>query len=420
MTDMINKNRKRPRFIDATYRSDAKVGRFLSVLIFYGISFGLYRGIQDNYLAEIVHIAPFERGVVEFFRELPGLLLIFILAFMYRFSDSKVFKIGIALTAAGLIGLLLTSTQEFFLTKVFVVMFMVIYSSGEHIIMPVRSTIGMELAKKEKTGSSLGIISSLGQFGNIAGYLLVSAIFFIVGKFGFDRSDTLGYRIVFGVSTALIAATIMIAAALKQTILKAPRQRFYFAKKFRKFYFLEVLYGARKQVFITFAPYVLIVYYGADPSVMGILYAVCAVFTMIFSPVIGKLIDKLGYKIIMVADTLVLIIVCFLYGFAHRLFPHNIAFMVVCANFVLDAVISTASMANSVYIKDIAANQEEITATLSTGISVNHIFSVLIALIGGWIWTVSGIEALFTLSAVLGLINSINAATIKKTESLDS
>jgi MFS family permease len=413
MTDNTTQQKKRPRFIDETYRADVKVGRFLSVLIFYGIAFGLYRGIQDNYLAEIVHIAPFERGVVEFFRELPGLFLIFILAFMYRFSDSKVFKIGIALTAGGLAGLLLTSSHEFFLTKVFVVMFMVLYSAGEHIIMPVRSTIAMELAKKEKMGSSLGIISAIGQFGNIAGFLLVSVIFLCVGKFGFGRSDVAGYRIVFGVSTALMVITIMIASALKQTTLKAPRQRFYFAKKFRKYYFLEVLYGARKQVFLTFAPYVLIIYYGADPSIMGMLYAVCAVFTMIFSPAIGRLIDKIGYKIIMVADTLILIIVCFLYGFAHRLFPHNIAFIVVCVNFVLDAVISTASMANSIYIKDIADNQEEITATLSTGISVNHIFSVLIALLGGWIWTVSGIEALFILSAVLGLINSINAATIK-------
>jgi MFS family permease len=286
--------------------------------------------------------------------------------------------------------------------------------------MPVRSTIAMELAKKEKTGSSLGIISAIGQFGNIAGFLLVSAIFLIAGKLGFDRNDTEGYRIVLGVSAALMIATVMIASALKQTNLKAPRQRFYFAKKFRKYYFLEILYGARKQVFLTFAPYVLIVYYGADPSVMGILYAICAIFTMMFSPVIGKLIDKLGYKVIMVADTLILIAVCFLYGFAHRLFPHNIAFIVVCANFVLDAVISTASMANSVYIKDISVNQEEITATLSTGISVNHVFSVLIALIGGWIWTVSGIETLFMLSAVLGLINSINAATIKKSESLNN
>jgi hypothetical protein len=75
-----------------------------------------------------------------------------------------------------------------------------------------------------------------------------------------------------------------------------------------------------------------------------------------------------------------------------------------------------ASMASNVYVQRIASNQEEITATLSTGISVNHLISIFIALMGGWIWKVTGIEILFSLSALLGLINSIYAATIKKSE----
>jgi len=416
ISDNIERKRHRPRFIDNVYRHDVKVGRFLSVLILFGIAFGLKRGIQDNYLADIVNIDPFERGIVEFFRETPGLLLIFILALMYRLSDSKIFKIGTGMMAGGLVGLLLTSSSEFFLTKILVVFFMVIFSTGEHIIMPVRSTIAMELAKREKAGASLGITTSVNQLGNIAGFLLVTGIFFFLGKFGFDRKDILGYRIVFGAATALMVAATMTAAALRETTLKAPRQRFYFAKKFTKYYLLEVFYGARKQVFLTFAPYVLIIHYGADPSIMALLFAICAVFIMFCSPLIGRLIDRLGYKKIMIADTLILIVVCVLYGFAHRLFSPNIAFIVVCCNFVLDQIISIASMASNVYVQRISKNQEEITATLSTGISVNHIFSVLIALLGGLIWQVSGIEALFLLSAFLGLISSINAATIKKSE----
>jgi len=120
----------------------------------------------------------------------------------------------------------------------------------------------------------------------------------------------------------------------------------------------------------------------------------------------------------MVADTLILIVVCLLYGFSHRLFPVQIAFIVVCANFVLDQIISVASMANNVYVQRISSNREEVTATLSTGISVNHIFSVFIALLGGWIWKTAGIEALFTMSAILGLISSIYAAMIKKSEEI--
>jgi MFS family permease len=415
-TESQTRKRYRPRFIDSTYRPDAKVGRFLSVLILFGVSFGLYRGIQDNYLAEIISITRFERGIVEFFREIPGLLLMLILALMYRFADSKIFKIGIAVMAGGVTGLLLTSASPLFMTKIFVVIFMVLFSTGEHIIMPVRAIISMDLAKKEKSGVSLGITNSISQFGNIAGYFFVTVFFFMLAKIGYERTDIFGYRIVFGISAALMVTAALVATAIKETTLKSPRRRMYFAKKFYKFYMLEIFYGARKQVFLTFAPFVIIKEYGADPSIMSLLYAICAGFGMLCSPLIGKIIDKVGYKAVMVADTLILIVVCMMYGFAHRLFPLNIAFIVVCVNFVLDSIISIASMASNVYVQRISANNEEFTATMSTGISVNHVISILIALLGGYIWEVTGIEVLFSLSAFLGLLNSLYAATIKKEE----
>ncbi|MDR2542526.1 MAG: MFS transporter [Treponema sp.] len=413
---MIRK-KTRPKFFDNIYLPDVKIGRFLSVLILFGITFGLKRGVQDNYLADVIHIEPFERGIVEFFREMPGLLLIFILALMYRFSDSKVFKIGIAIMTAGMAGLLLTSSSHLFMTKILVVIFMVIFSTGEHIIMPVRSTIAMELAKRGKAGASLGITTSINQLGNILGFLLVIGIFVLLEKFGFNRTDVIGYRIVFGIAFALSIAAMMVVAALTETRLKIPRQRLYFARKFHKYYILEVFYGSRKQIFLTFAPYVLILQYGASPSVMSILFTICAVFIMLCSPLIGRLIDKVGFKAVMVGDTLILIVVCLMYGFAHRLFSPSVAFIIVCINFIFDQIISIASMANNVYVQRISSNQEEITATLSTGISVNHIFSVLIALLGGWIWKVAGIETLFAISAVLALVNSLYAATIKPTVS---
>ncbi|MDR2259103.1 MAG: MFS transporter, partial [Treponema sp.] len=202
--------------------------------------------------------------------------------------------------------------------------------------------------------------------------------------------------------------------ALGESRLKPQRRRFYVSKKFFKYYMLEVFYGARKQIFLTFAPYVLILQYGANTSVISLLLAICAAFGIVFSPLIGKLIDRVGYKFIMVTDTLLLMAVCFFYGFAHRIFSPGVAFMVVCVNYVLDSIISLASMASNMYVQDIAASQEEITATLSTGVSVNHMISILIALLGGWIWKAVGIEVLFSLSAFLGLLNTLYAATIKK------
>ena len=173
-----------------------------------------------------------------------------------------------------------------------------------------------------------------------------------------------------------------------------------------------MFYGARKQVFLTFGPYVLILFYGANAAMISFLFAVSAVACFIFSPIIGKIIDKVGYKTVMVADTLILVIVCAFYGFAHRVFPMNIAFIICCVNYVLDAVISLASMASNMYVKDLSDNDEEVKATISTGVSINHVITIFIALFGGWIWQVLGMELLFILSAVLGLCNSAYAATI--------
>ena len=176
---------------------------------------------------------------------------------------------------------------------------------------------------------------------------------------------------------------------------------------------LEVFYGARKQVFFTFGPYVLILFYGADAAVISLLFAISAIACFLLSPLVGKLIDKVGYKPVMVADTLILVVVCFFYGFAHHIFPMHTAFIVCCVNYVLDSVISLASMASNVYVQDISDSREEMKATISTGISVNHMITVFIALLGGWIWKTLGVETLFILSAVLGLCNSAYAATIK-------
>jgi MFS family permease len=401
------KNRRFSSFL-RIYRPGVKVGRYLGVLALFGIAYGLYKGIQDNYLAEIVHITAFERGIVEFFRETPGLLVILFLAALYRFSDSRIFKIGIWCMAAGLAGLLAVGTG-----KVIVVMFMVIFSVGEHIIMPVRSTISLDLARQNQGGASLGITTAISNLGNILGYVIVAILFFVFTRTGFERLSLVRFKSVFLLAVLLMAGAAITAMALRETALKTKRRRFYFAGKFFKFYMLEVFYGARKQIFITFAPYVLILHYGADASIISALLGVCAVFGFLLSPFMGRLIDSLGYKVIMVSDTLILIVVCLLYGFAHRIFPIHIAFIVVCVNFVLDSVISLASMASNVYVQTIAANQEEITATLSTGVSINHVISIFIALMGGWLWKTAGIEALFSMSAVLGIINSLYAASIK-------
>ncbi|MBR3053601.1 MAG: MFS transporter, partial [Firmicutes bacterium] len=372
-------------------------------IVTFGLAYGLYKGILDNYLAEIVSMGEFDRGVTEFFRELPGLALIFVLALLYQFSAEKIYRIGVVIMLAGMA--MQTVIPP---TRLLATMAIFIYSLGEHIQLGMRNTLSLEYSKEGHGGAALGLQNSTYQIGTLAGYLLVIGVLF------FLPGNIVTYKIIFGASALIIL--IGSAGTVKMDGNSAPdanKRRFYFHRKYYKYYMLEVFYGARKQIFFTFGPYVLVLFYGANAGVISLLFAVSAVTSYCASPAVGRIIDRFGYKVVMVADTLILVIVCFFYGFAHHFFPMNVAFVICCLNYVLDSVISLASMASNVYVQDLADNAEEVRATISTGVSVNHMITILIALFGGWIWKTLGVETLFVMSAVLGLCNSAYAATIK-------
>lgn len=378
---------------------------FLLTTLLAGLSYGLYKGVIDNYLAEIIGATEMDKGITEFFREMPGALLVFLLAAVYTVSAENLYKAGAAVMLGGLL-----MHAAFPPGKVLITIAILIYSTGEHIQLGMRSTLTLNYAARGRGGEALGYQNSANQIGSLIGLLVISAC---IGLFPAGK----GYTFFFYVTAAIMALTFLVSLRItgnSQT--DENKRRFYFHKKYKKYYMLEIFYGARKQVFFTFGPYVLILFYGADAASISLLFAVAAVASFLLAPVVGKIIDRVGYKTVMITDTLILVIVCFFYGFAHHIFEMKTAYYVCCVNYVLDAVISLASMASNVYVQDLADSEDEMKATISTGLSVNHLITIFIALFGGWIWKTLGIETLFILSAVLGLCNSAYAATIKPNE----
>ena len=394
--------------IRSTFRENSKYKALLLTILITGLSYGLYKGMLDNYLAEVVKMGEMDRGITEFFRELPGIMLVFILAAFYMLSAETMYKAGAVIMLAGMgMHALLPAT------KVLTTLAICTYSLGEHIQLGMKSTLVMSYAKEGRGGAALGLQNAVSQVGTLAGYLVIVLVFSLLAV-------NPPYKPFFGLAAVLAGVSALYAMRIAgQSKADASKRRFYFHKKYGKYYMLEMFYGARKQVFLTFGPYVLILFYGANAATISLLFAVSAVACFFTSPAVGRIIDRLGYKVVMVSDTLILVIVCFFYGFAHHLFPKDVAFIVCCINYILDAVISQASMAANVYVKDLADNEQEVKATISTGVSINHVITIFIALFGGWIWETLGIETLFIASAVLGLCNSAYAATIKSRKQMD-
>ena len=390
-----------------TFKSNLGAKAFFFSILLWGIGVGCFAAALNNYLSDIYSMNSIERGYLEFFRELPGLALVFLLALLHKVSDWKILRIGTAISMVGAALLLIPAN------KIFVIAFIMIWSLGEHLVMPIRAGIAMQVANTGCEGKSLGYLTSIMNFGAVSGSLIVAAIFY-VGTVYFKQSDIFLFNFLWCIILILMLISIFSTFTKEAPQLSSKRPRLYFNKKFNKFYALELFYGARKQIFLTFAPYVLIKEYNFSTAQMAFLLGVCAFINVFAAPAIGKLTDKWGYRNTLVWDTVVLFFVCLMYGYAGKIFPINIAVIVLCLNFILDAVLSTTSLATNIYVKTLATNQDELTSTLSTGISINHLISIIAAPVGGYIWIKFGVEYLFIFSGVMAIANTLFALTIPK------
>ena len=394
-------------FKSQIFRSSSGAYAFFLSIFVWGIGVGCFMAVMNNFLSDIYHLNSIERGWLEFFREMPGLALVFLLALLHRTSDWKVMRLGTLISMIGA-GLLLVPSD-----KVFVTAIIMLWSTGEHLVMPVRSSIAMQIAKEGHAGQSLGYLTSIMNFGTVAGSILVALLFY-AGTVWFEQKGEILYQAVWILIVILMLISFISSFTKDAPQVPSKRPRLYFNKKFNKFYALELFYGARKQIFLTFAPYVLIREYGMSTANIALLMGICAAINIFVAPWVGKLTDRWGYRNTMIWDTVILFFVCLLYGFAGNIFPAKIALAVVCINFLLDAMISTTSLATNIYVRQLAENQDELTSTLSTGISINHLISILAAPAGGWIWMKWGVGMLFAFAAVMAIFNSLFAMTLPK------
>jgi len=191
------------------------------------------------------------------------------------------------------------------------------------------------------------------------------------------------------------------------------RMKFQLRREYKLYYWLTVLYGTRKQLFLTFAPWVLVTVFKQKTEILATLLTIGGVIGIFFKPMLGKAIDKLGERFILTAEAAILVFVCIGYGFSKSIFSETTAMFIVFACYILDQMLIAVSMARATYLQKIAVKPEDITQTLTMGVSIDHIFSIFLAVFGGFIWIKWGYQYVFLLGAIIAVINFFSALQIK-------
>jgi predicted MFS family arabinose efflux permease len=209
-----------------------------------------------------------------------------------------------------------------------------------------------------------------------------------------------------------IAVAVLISMMKKDEPVSV-KMKFQLRREYKLYYWLTVLYGTRKQLFLTFAPWVLVTVFRQKTEVLATLLTIGGVIGIFFKPMVGKAIDKLGEKLILTAEAAILVFVCIGYGFAREIFTETTALFIVFVSYILDQLLLSASMARATYLQKIAVKPEDVTQTLTMGVSIDHIFSIGIAVFGGFVWIKWGYQYVFLLGAIIAVINFFSALQIK-------
>jgi len=363
---------------------------FLIASALLGVTMAVENTSITNRLVEDLHFTVEQRTMLEMPRELPGLLVVFLvggLAFLGDVRTAAVANIvgGLGLFAFGFV-------PSGFLPVVATLM---IYNMGTHIYMPMAGTISMSFAKDGKIGRRLGEIQSV----NMAALILTAGSLFLLYRF---------LNIPFVVSFTVGAIAMILAGILFFFIgplQKAPRRkRFVFKKKYKLFYMLCLVFGMRKQITITFVPWLIVTVYNQPVITITILFFTVSVINVFFRPWLGGFIDRKGERFVLILEAIIIIVACLGFAFSKLIFPENVALFVVAGCYLLDNMVSGAGMARTTYVKRLSDDPSEVSATLAMGISLDHVLSMSVPTFAGLLWATNmGQGYIYVFCAGLGI-----------------
>jgi predicted MFS family arabinose efflux permease len=264
--------------------------------------------------------------------------------------------------------------------------------------------MGMSFAEEGRDGKKLGQINALNNIAAIAGSAIIYAGFRFL-DFNFAVSFTIAAVIFFASSGFLLTLK-------KERTVKA-KTKIVLRKEYSFYYWLCVLFGTRKQIFLTFAPWVIVTIFEKDTAMIAQLITIGGIVGIGFNPILGLAVDRFGERFIFICEALLLVTVCLGYAFSLTLFSEDVAFIIVAACFIIDQLLMSVNMARSTYMKKIAITPEDVTATLTMGVTIDHIFSISIAIASGFVWKMFGFQYVFILGAFLAMLNLISAIMMR-------
>lgn len=331
------------------------------------LSFASWSALINNFAIEQASFDGAQFGMLQSIREVPGFLAFLVVFLLIYFREQNIAIVSLLLLGIG------TAITGYFPTLIGLFCTTWLMSLGFHYYQTIQNSLSLQWIEKSRTPYVLGKLIAVGSFTSLIAYLL---IFLGLKAFGLEYSST------FALAGCLTVVIVAIACYYPHYPSKTVQhKKLILRKRYWLYYVLTFLSGARRQIFVVFAGFMMVEKFGYSAAALTLLFLVNCAINIWLAPIIGKLVASWGERKALIFEYAGLIIIFASYAFVQ---DENVA----AALYILDHLFFALAIAIQTYFQKIA-DQADIASTAGVSFTINHIAAVILPAALGIVWLTS-------------------------------
>ncbi len=332
------------------------------------LSFSTWSALINNFAIERAAFDGAEFGMLQSIREIPGFLAFLVVFLLIYMREQQIAVVSLLMLGIG------TAITGYFPTVIGLFCTTMLMSIGFHYYETIQNSLSLQWIEKKRTPYVLGKLIAVGSLTSLVAYLLIFLGLKILG---------LEYSSVFLVAGCLTMVIAIIAWSCYPHYPSTTTQHktLIFRKRYWLYYVLIFLSGARRQIFVVFAGFMMVEKFGYSAVSLTLLFLINCAINIWLAPLIGKLVAHWGERNSLVFEYLGLIVIFVSYAFVQN---ENVA----ATLYILDHLFFALAIAIKTYFQKIA-DRADIASTAGVSFTINHIAAVILPVVLGILWLTS-------------------------------
>ncbi len=357
------------------------------------LAFGTWQALLNNFTIERAGFTGVEIGILQSLREIPGFMAFAVVFLLWLFREQTLALLALAVLGIG------TAITGFFPQVLGLYLTTVLMSVGFHYYETLNQSLSLQWFDKATAARNMGRMIAVGSFASLICYGLVWTALEL-WQLPMEWVYLLG-----GGATLLIAIVCWLAFPHYPEKVEQ-HKKLILRRRYWLYYALTFMAGARRQIFVVFAGFLMVEKFGFDAAAIAMMFLANCVLNMLIAPHIGKLIDSWGERRALTLEYIGLIGV-----FVGYALVDNPWFGV--ALYLLDHLFFSLAIAMKTYFQKIA-DPADIAPTAGVAFTINHIAAVVLPALYGLLWLASP-AAVFLTGAAMAAISLLLSRLIPLT-----